>query len=601
MKKIFLIFTCSVFAFFVGCSKNEPEQTELDALIQCVPADVAFFFGTHYSKRFQKEIIDDAGYQKMLGALEKNPTLNAKLKKLAEHFSKDSKGVSEIFLNAENPMKDIISLLSKAEDFTLVAFADGVEIDGKLNLKSGKKTLPQWTLVASGQYVGAIEKLLVSDEKVEKEIRDGRIFFVPEIPDAKKLKIIVSIDGTTLKAASSIERILAFEASQKNVPAKAIRDVPAFKKLQKGYEKSDTIFFVNFDKIKGFREIKAETEFNKSILKTIEGAGLFCKSYSTVGEVTGCMRITFKESIYALEFLKSAGTRKLETLKNSLPGAEYVIGIALPKITPDVLSAAKMLGAETIDEEKISIAQKLDLQTLTLSLKDNENWMNIKKYSTNDLPQVFAKITCGDVDAILKNKEIEPALNSPIIAKETISDTEVYASMFGIKFAPIGKNIFYAAKTKDSAETLALAKGTGKSLASEKTFASIQKKLGTGNVLELFSNDKKLIAAYKSVTKAVLDESMGKLEDEEVDEAEAVDEESAAEAIAETNPNDWKKRQIHNLKMALKLYDWLDVATKKSLTAMSLRLDDATTLTIPFVSEYEYDFSAIAEKIEAVK
>ena len=578
MKKFISVCLCAFVALFSGCS--DPARTEFDELVKAVPPSSAAFASMFVPKSYPQKILAAPGCDKALDALKNNPVLNEKLRLAIEQFSKESPLVAEAFSNKEKPMEDVVAFLSKTEACGVVAFTDSFPIVGE------KISIP-WTVALSGRLVGITKTYLKYFPEEDKISVDGRTFFrvkLGENAHAEETEFFIADSGNYITIASSTERVVEFENAVKNPMKRCILDDPAFRRLQKGYENADFSAFVNFDRISGLRELNPDGEFKKMLAKHSEGFGYFASVCKYPGRGEGVARLSFNQPIYLLDFVKSATMRKLDTLKNSLPGSEYAIGLCVPAPTTETFINARTLREKEVPAEAVELLKKLDLQTVYFSVFDCMKFKTL--FSGESLPEMFAKIDCGNSDAL---KDAEENLSEvPFIQKSKIGETEVFSLNGMLNFARLGKKTIYASSCSDSAAALDLANGRGKSLADEKTFSSIAKKLGRGNVFEIFIDSKRLNEGYADLLCEVIKESPLFADDSADDENAALPEGFSRKDCVESYAQ-----------FLQRLY----AATKKNAVGAALKLDDEdkTMLSLVFAMESEYDFAVLAEKISEIK
>lgn len=557
-----------------GCSSKEeldPSQEKFAAYAQRVPEDAAFFLGVYCPTEYQKKIIADAGRQKFTAALRGNAVIADAGKTFLASAEKEA---------PELPLREIfgddpIATLADAFDAKEAPFAAVFFAEGPLDFSDGGNAeQPDWTLAATvpGGVAKRLLTLVASLAKEHEIYEDGaRALFT--FRDVRVL-----FRGNEVIAAPSRERIEAFEKSlAAPAPARGVFDAPLFVELAKGAPAKTQIFaYLNFDGVKDFRAGAGDiaNPWAKEFFETARGVAAFGDFFSSVTSAESVIRAAFSRPGLPHKVIGAMVARGPDALGSALPDAAIALGIGVPALTPEILEALDLSEDSPSDKEVVASLRRLDVRTFCISFSDVEKAGNLVRYNFLDTPRFFAKFTCGDVSALLENADVAAALDggNPMIGKQKIGEDEIYGTtMFGVRFAPLGGNAFYASDLPDAPAALKLAKGEGESLASAGTFASVAKKLRGNNAFEFFSDSLKLQQMQTELARA---------------SGEVSGKEEAAELAA--------------LSRRLRVEECLEAFQKKSRTGTVLRVD-GNAIELRSAAEFETDFGALADELGKIR
>lgn len=558
-------------ALLVACGeKKDPSKEAFDALIQSVPADAAFFAGGYIPLDEQIEVYGKGEWKKVLAALQGNPAVVSKVEK-----SLETSGDVKYFFKRWLAGVDMLKMLEEACEIApaptaFVAYTGG-------DLDSSADGLPPFVFAATmaKKYVDSLEHFLVCCKRENEQLGQSSGTWTREAADGKTLyvytekdvSVVFAFRGNELIVSSSHDDLKAFEARMANPPASLLKDSAVFKKSMRGADKHNFVAFLNFAELKEMQVPEAdETPAQKAFRESAESVAVFAELPFVGKTADACVRMEFKNPILIHEVITQMASLKLETLANALPGADYVLGLALPPLSDELADMAEIPAKE---RERL---KRFEPQRFYLSIADAEKLGAALSGDYMNLPEVFAKLDCGDNAVLLEDPNIAQFFDgsNPIAQKQTINGTSVYSSfMFGIKYALLGKTGLYVSNSFDAPATLALAQGNGKSLAQDGMFNALEEKLAGENALEGFVDDRAGIELQIALADGKINETT-----------------AAGELEYFTLAKDFQK-----LLLAL---------TKKSVSGVALRRN-GTAIELHWSCEYEYDFNALCEEIKNLK
>ena len=280
----------------------------------------------------------------------------------------------------------------------------------------------------------------------------------------------------------------------------------------------------------------------------------------------------FSKPTWCHEVLGQMGQTQMATLANALPGADYALGLGLPKFAGDWVKEAQ------IPDKALVGLGRLGARNLYLSVSQLESVAGLIGGDFTSIPQAFLKLECEDNTALMEDGNVAAlfAPNNPMAQKQTMNGVDVYSSFFfGIKYALLGKTGLYASNAFDASAALALAQGNGKSLAQEGTFNALAERLSGENAFEAFCDDRAAIRAQIAFMEAQITSVEG--EGSEVSEA-----------------------ALESLRSALALQRLASDLTKKSISGFALRRN-GTAIELEWTCDYEYDFEAFSKALKNLK
>lgn len=570
---------------FSACSpeeKTDPAKEKFSAYAQRVPERATVFVGGYCPTDYQKKILADAGWKKFVNALRGNAALSAKAKALLADAEKDAPEIPLRKLVGDDPVAALAAFCEASEAPAAAVFFIDEPIDF-----SARAGAPAWTLAATvapdaANFLAALLDVAVEsgnaqgDERLTKEVSaDGaRAFFT--LRERGNVVACVAIRGAEIVAASSRERVEAFEKSLAvPAPARGVFDAPVFAKLAKGAPENSQIFaYLNFDGIKDFRDCGAGCDsLEKDLRGNAQGIAFFGDVYSSTTESECSLRAAFARPIVPHELIASMASRKFDALGGALPNAALAVGLGIPDLTPEIVRRLAPGGLSPTSD--LARFARLDLRSICLSFADVEKVGNLLRRNFADVPLFFAKLECADVETAFGSPFLSKELDgNPMIGKRKIGEDEVFGmAMFGVCFGPLGKTSVYASNLPDAPAALSLAKGKGKSLADAGTFSAIAEKIRGNNAFEIYDDVRMLQKMQDELARAQRERFVG----------------LAGTDAAETEPEFLRI-----------LTDCSDALLKKSLGGAALRAD-GDLLELRIASEYELDFGALADEIGKIR
>lgn len=568
----FSLAACAAALIFSACGRqtDDPSKQKFDEYVRRVPENSVVFLGGYCPTDYQKKIFADAGWKKLENALRGNAALAEKTKKLLAKIEECGDGVPVREIFGDEPLA---ALLDATE--TPVAFA--YFMDEPFAVEDSPESVPAWTFAAAlsprleKTLADAFDALAARNAGLKKEPSAVGARAAFTLRERGNVELCVLLGGGEIIAASSRERVEAFaNALAAAAPERCVFDSPVFAKLAAGAPQSQVFGYLNFDGLKGFRDVAEDaSDFEKELRGNAQGAAFFVDGYSSTSEAEFSLRVSFAQPTRLHEFFGAMAARKFNTLGNALPNAAFALGFGVPAPTPELFPD----GEFSFGGEIRAKAEKFDARALYLSFADVEKVANFVGREKNffDTPLFFAKLEAGDVGVLLNEPEVAGALNggNPMIGRQKIGDDEVFGTaMFGIRFAPLGTNAIYASNLPDAAAALNLAKGAGTSLADAGTFASLAKKIRGNNALEVYEDERPMLKMEKALLGA-----------------------SATEATRDNAAFTALSEKILTLRSAL---------MKKSLAGSALRVE-GDLIELRAACEFEFDFGALADEIEKIR
>lgn len=567
---------CGVSLILVACGqKKDSSEEAFETLMKSVPADVAVFAGGYIPVEEQTEVRDRGDWAKAVTALQENPAISDLITKSLE-ASPDAKHFIARWLGGT----DIVGALSEACAVAPAptAFVAYIPELGKKEVEG--EGVPEFALAVtmSEKYVESVAHFLYCCKEEHDELGKGKGVWTSELSGERtvytysegKAILAVALSGNDmLVTVSSDADALSELESAFATPAKnPVKDSAAFKKVANGIEDYNFVGFCNFDEIKDFRTSKATDKAADKVFKeTAESVAVFADFSFAENKASAIARMEFSKPVCVHEALTSMAKNKLATLANALPGASYAVGFSLPELTHE-LAADTKVSAESLEKYR-----RFNPKAFYLSVGDLEKVSGLIAGDYTSLPQVFAKIECGDNSLLLQDAQLAQFFNgsNPMAMKRNINGTDIYSFMlFGINYALLGKTGLYISNAFDAPATLALAQGTGKSLEREGTFNALAKELSGENAVEIFCDGR----AGIQMQIAAMEQQLN-------------DPELPVEI------RDGFRVSVNFQKLLLAL-------TKKSISGWVLRRN-GTAIELHWTAEGECDFDAFAEGIKNLK
>lgn len=569
---------CAAALIFSACGRqtDDPSKQKFDEYVRRVPENSVVFFGGYCPTDYQKKIFADAGWKKLENALRGNAALAKKTKKLLAEIEECGNGVPVREIFGDEPL----AALRDAKE-TPVAFAYFID-EPFAAAEDSPESVPAWTFAAA--LSPRLEKTLADafDALAARNV-DGAAVWKKEssavgartaftlLNGGGNVELCVVLGGGEIIAASSRERAEAFSnALAAAAPKRCIFDSPVFAKLAAGAPQSQIFGYLNFDGLKGFRDVAENaSDFEKELRGNAQGVAFFGDAYSSTSAAESSLRVSFAQPTRLHKIFGAMAERKFDALGNALPNAAFALGFGVPTPTPELFPEDEF----SFGAKRRATAEKFDARALYLSFADVEKVANLVGREKNffDTPLFFAKLEAGDVGVLLNEPEIAGALNggNPMIGRQKIGDDEVFGTaMFGIRFALLGTNAIYASNLPDAAAALNLAKGAGTSLADAGTFASLAKKIRGNNAVEIYEDEHPMLKMEKALLSASA--------------TEATRADAAFIALSE---------KILTLGSAL---------MKKSLVGSALRVK-GDLIELRTACEFEFDFGALADEVKKIR
>lgn len=557
--------------FLSACGqKKDPSEEAFNTLMQSVPADVAFFAGAYIPLEEQRELQAREDWKKVHAAIVGNPVLMQRFEGVFES-NPDLKAIAEALFGGKSGAEFVADMLSAAPAPTaFVVYSDDC---------SEKDKVPNFAFAATmaESYVKVLANLLeqaktrnAAEKAWSKEIVGNKTIYTHT---RDGLSLVIALCGNDVLMAPSREALERLEASFVNPPAKALKDSASYQKSMKGSEGYNMVAFLNFDGIKDFRKTKKKDKaFTKLLKENAESIAFFADISSTGNTAHAFARMEFSKPTWCHEVLEQMGQTQMATLANALPGADYALGLGLPKCAGDWVKEAQ------IPDKALVGLGRLGARNLYLSVSQLESVAGLVVGDLTSVPQAFLKLECEDNTALMEDGNVAAlfAPNNPMAQKQTMNGVDVYSSFFfGIKYALLGKTGLYASNAFDASAALALAQGNGKSLAQEGTFNALAERLSGENAFEAFCDDRAAIRAQIAFMEAQIKSVEG--EGSEVSEA-----------------------ALESLRSALALQRLASDLTKKSISGFALRRN-GTAIELEWTCDYEYDFEAFSKALKNLK
>ena len=489
--------------FLSACGqKKDPSEEAFNTLMQSVPADVAFFAGAYIPLEEQRELQAREDWKKVHAAIVGNPVLMQRFEGVFEsnpdlmqrfegvfESNPDLKAIAEALFGGKSGAEFVADMLSAAPAPTaFVVYSDDC---------SEKDKVPNFAFAATmaESYVKVLANLLeqaktrnAAEKAWSKEIVGNKTIYTHTHDE---LSLVIALCGNDVLMAPSREALDRLEASFANPPAKSLKDSANYQKSMKGSEGYNLVAFLNFDGIKDFRKAKKkDNAFTKLIKENAESIAFFADISSTGNTAHAFARMEFSKPTWCHEVLEQMGQTQMATLANALPGADYALGLGLPKCAGDWVKEAQ------IPDKALAGLGRLGARNLYLSVSQLESVAGLVVGDLTSVPQAFLKLECEDNTALMEDGNVAAlfAPNNPMAQKQTMNGVDVYSSFFfGIKYALLGKTGLYASNAFDASAALALAQGNGKSLAQEGTFNALAERLSGENAFEAFCDDRAAI------------------------------------------------------------------------------------------------------------
>ena len=581
--------------FLSACGqKKDPSEEAFNTLMQSVPADVTFFAGAYIPLEEQRELQAREDWKKVRAAIVGNPVLMQRFEGVFE-ADPELKAISEVLFGGKSGAEFVSDMLSAAPAPTaFVVYSDDF---------SEKDKAPDFAFAATmaESYVKVLADLLeqakarnAAEKAWFKEVVGNKTIYTHT---RDELSLVIALCGSDVLMAPSREALDRLEASFVNPPAKALKDSAIYQKSMKGSEGYNLVAFLNFDGIKNFRKTKkGDNAFAKSIKENAESIAFFADISSTGNTAHAFARMEFSKPTWCHEVLGQMGQTQMATLANALPGADYALGLGLPKFAGDWVKEAQ------IPDKAFNAFSRLGARNLYLSLSQLESVVGLIGGDISSVPQAFLKLECEDNTALTEDESVAAlfAPNNPMAQKQNMNGVDVYSSFFfGIKYALLGKTGFYASNAFDASAALSLAQGNGKSLAQEGTYNALSERIAGANAFEVFSDDRAGIRTQVAFMEAQI-KSIADAEKGPTYYAPEEDSEAPAESIADTEAGSVLEADLEALRSALAFQRLAADLMKKSVSGLALRRN-GTAIELEWTCDYEYDFEAFAKALENLK
>lgn len=558
--------------FLSACGqKKDPSEEAFNTLMQSVPADVAFFAGAYIPLEEQRELQARGDWKKVHAAIVGNPVLMQRFESVFES-NPDLKTLSEALFGGKSGAEFVSEMLSAAPAPTAFVVYSGDFSD--------KEKAPDFAFAATmaESYVKILGNLLDraktrnAEEKAwTKEIAGNKTIYTHS---QDGLSLVIALCGNDVLMAPSREALERLEVSFVNPPAKALKDSASYQKSMKGSEGYNMVAFLNFDGIKDFRKTKKKDKaFTKLLRENAESIAFFADISSTGNTAHAFARMEFSKPTWCHEVLGQMGQTQMATLANALPGADYALGLGLPKFAGDWVKEAQ------IPDKALVGLGRLGARNLYLSVSQLESVAGLIGGDITSVPQAFLKLDCEDNTALKEDENIAAlfAPNNPMAQKQNMNGVDVYSSFFfGIKYALLGKTGFYASNAFDASAALSLAQGSGKSLAQEGTYNALAERVAGANAFEVFSDGRAGIRTQVAFMEAQI------------------------KSIADTEAGSVLEADLEALHSALAFQRLAADLMKKSVSGLALRRN-GTAIELEWTCDYEYDFEAFAKALENLK
>ncbi len=558
--------------FLSACGqKKDPSEEAFNTLMQSVPADVAFFAGAYIPLEEQRELQAREDWKKVHAAIVGNPVLMQRFEKLFD-ANPDLKAISEALFGGKTGAECVSEMISVAPAPTaFVAYLDDAAGEGKMPDFAFAATMAESYVKILGNLLDRAKTRDSAEKAWTKELAGNKTIYTHS---QDGFSLVIALCGDDVLMAPSREALDRLEASFVNPPAKALKDSASYQKSMKGSEGYNLVAFLNFDGIKDFRKAKkTDKAFAKMIKENAESIAFFADISSTGNTAHAFARMEFSKPIWYHEALSLMGKNRLATLANALPGADYALGLALPKFDGEWVKEAQ------IPDKTFNALSRLGARNIYLSLAQLENVAGLIGGDITSVPQAFLKLECEDNTALLEDGTVASlfAPNNPMAQKQNMNGVDVYSSFFfGIKYALLGKTGLYASNAFDASAALSLAQGSGKSLAQEGTYNALAERIAGDNAFEVFSDDRAGIRTQVALIEAQI------------------------KSIADTEAGSVLEADLEALRSALAFQRLAADLMKKSVSGLALRRN-GTAIELEWTCDYEYDFEAFAKALENLK
>lgn len=558
--------------FLIACGqKKDPSEEAFNTLMQSVPADVAFFAGAYIPLEEQRELQAREDWKKVHAAIVGNPVLMQRFGKVFE-ANPDLNAISEVLFGGKTGAEFVTEMLSVTPAPTaFVVYSDDASGEGKMPDFAFAATMAEAYVKTLGNLLDRAKTRNAEEKAWTKEIAGNKTIYTHS---QDGLSLVIALCGNDVLMAPSREALDRLEASFANPPAKALKDSASYQKSMKGSEGCNLVAFLNFDGIKDFRKAKkADKALTKQIKENAESIAFFADISSTGNTAHAFARMEFSKPTWCHEVLGQMGQTQMATLANALPGADYALGLGLPKFAGDWVKEAQ------IPDKAFNAFSRLGARNLYLSLSQLESVVGLIGGDISSVPQAFLKLECEDNTALTEDESVAAlfAPNNPMAQKQNMNGVDVYSSFFfGIKYALLGKTGLYASNAFDASAALSLAQGSGKSLAQEGTYNALAERIAGDNAFEVFSDDRAGIRTQVALIEAQI------------------------KSIADTEAGSVLEADLEALRSALALQRLAADLMKKSVSGLALRRN-GTAIELEWTCDYEYDFEAFAKALENLK